>query len=125
MRFAQICTLLVSGTLLASPVLAEETPIHIDTDLSGDYFIVERAGTEQQPIVTVKNAGPGFSHFIKREFDCQAHSFRYLAEGDSLQGMAEIDPKPDMEAVSPGSIPDQLLGYVCPKDEKKPDPAAE
>ncbi|NEX18945.1 hypothetical protein G3480_01205 [Thiorhodococcus mannitoliphagus] len=125
MRSDQACLALITGLLVGSPALADETPVDIQTDLEGDYFIVEQSGTANRPILVAKRAAPGYDHFIKREFDCDARRVRYLAEGDSLQSMTEAEPEPEMEPISAGSISDQLSKYVCPEAKPESQPAAE
>jgi len=119
MRLPDLSTVLLTGLLATAPVLADEIPIEIETDLEGDYFIVDKTGPENRPIVTVKQVDGTYRYFIKREFDCETHRVRYLGEGESQAAMDASEPEsaPDMEAISPGSISDQLAGYVCPKPE--------
>jgi len=127
MRLPDLSTLLLTGLLATAPVLADEIPVEIETDLEGDYFIVEKTGPENQPIVTVKQVDGTYRYFIKREFDCETHRVRYLGEGESQAAMDASEPEsaPDMEAISPGSISDQLAGYVCPKPEPEAAAGAE
>jgi hypothetical protein len=68
-------------------------------------------------VVLVKQVGPRVTYYIKREYDCEAHSLRYLGEGESLEAVAESQPERDMRAISEGSISDQLAKYVCPEPE--------
>jgi len=127
MRLPDLSTVLLTGLLATAPVLADEIPIEIETDLEGDYFIVDKTGPENRPIVTVKQVDGTYRYFIKREFDCETHRVRYLGEGESQAAMDASEPEstPDMEAISPGSISDQLAGYVCPKPEPEPEPEPE
>ena len=97
--------------------MAEEVPIHIKTDLKGEFFIVEKGGTPQRPTLIVKNTGPGFTNYIKREFDCEAHTMRYLGDGESLDAIAASKPELEMREIREGSISDQLARQVCPKKE--------
>lgn len=127
MRFPLITVPLLAG-VAASPIgLADDIPIDIETDIEGDYFIVEKTGPENRPAVIVKQVDGAYVYFIKREFDCDAHEVRYLGEGDSRAAMDAYEPDspPEMEGIRPGSISDQLAGYVCPKPEPKADAEAE
>ena len=103
------------------PAVADETPIEIDTNLEGDYFIVEKTGTRNKPVVLVKQVAPKVTYYIKREFDCQVRSVRYLGEGESLEAVAASEGQAEMGALRAGSISDQLAKYVCPETP----PAAE
>ena len=118
--------LFLAGVFIAPLGKAEEIAIDIETDLEGDYFIVETTGTKNRPVVVVKQTSPLYTYYIKREFDCEAHQVRYLGEGESRADMAASEPAsaPDMEDIRPGSIPDQLAGYVCPAPEPETDAEA-
>ncbi len=105
----------LAGLLGMLPVLADETPIQIDTDLDGDYFIVERSGDGGKPVLVVKRALPDYVYFTKREFDCAAHTVRYLGEGESLDAVAKSEAEAEMGAIEPDSISDQLAKLVCGK----------
>ena len=119
MRLPDLSTLLLTGLLATAPVLADEIPVEIETDLEGDYFIVEKTGPDNRPIVTVKQVDGTYRYFIKREFDCETHRVRYLGEGESQAAMDASEPEsaPDMEEIRPGSISDQIAAYVCPEPE--------
>jgi len=124
MRFPRFTVLLLTGVATSPIGLAEEIPIDIETDLEGDYFIVEQTGPENRPVVIVKQVDGAYTYFIKREFDCDAHRFRYLGEGESLAAMAASEPEPasEMDDIRPGSISGQLAGYVCPASEPETEP---
>ena len=107
--------LALTGSLGTLAALADDTPIDIKTDLEGQYFIVEKGGTADKPILLVKRAGPGFNHYIKREFDCAAHTARYMGEGESLEEMNAAELGGDASPIEEGTIPDQLSRLVCPK----------
>jgi hypothetical protein len=99
------------GTLSAS---ANDTPIDIKSDLDGQYFMVEKGGTADKQILTVKRAGPGYNHFVKREFDCATHTVRYLGEGATLDEMTAAEPDEKASPIKEASIADQLSRLVCP-----------
>ncbi len=61
----------------------------------------------------MKRAGPGFNHYIKREFDCAAHTERYLGEGESLEELNASEPSAEASPIGEGTIPDQLSRLVC------------
>ena len=112
-------SVILAGLLGVLPCFSAEMPIDIKTDLEGQYFIVEKTGSANKPVLVVKRAAANFAYYIKREFDCQAHTFRYLGEGESLEAMAAtaVQPKPEMGAIKKGSISDQLARHACPKIE--------
>lgn len=103
------------GLMEGLTACAEETPLDIKSDLDGDYFIVEKRGTVNNPVLVVKRVSTDFAYYIKRKFDCEARTVRYLGEGDSLKAMAESEPEAEMSAITEGSVSDQLAKLVCPK----------
>jgi hypothetical protein len=104
----------VSGLAAATVTWADQTPIDIHTDLPGQYFLVERGGTPAKPTLAVKRGGPDWGHYIVREFDCEAHTVRFLGEGKTLAAAVAGPSDPDLRPIDPGSIPDQLMAYACP-----------
>lgn len=114
MRSDSILMLALAGSLGTLSALAEDTPIDIKTDLKGQYFIVEKGGTPEKPTLVVKRAAPGYNHYVKREFDCAAHTVRYLGEGESLEEMAAGQPDAEGNPIEKDTIPDQLARHVCP-----------
>lgn len=113
MRSNSVLILALAGSLGALSAAADDTPIDIQTDLEGQYFLVETGGTAAKPTLVVKRAGPGFNHYIKRELDCAAHTERYLGEGESLKEMAATLPDSEARPIEGGTIPDQLARLVC------------
>jgi hypothetical protein len=103
------------GSLGPLSAVADDTPIDIKTDVQGQYFLVEQAGTAANPTLVVKRAQPGYNHYIKREFDCAAHTVRFLGEGESLDEMNAAQPDAEASPIKEGTIPDQLSRLVCPK----------
>ena len=114
MRSHTILMLALAGSLGTLSALAGDTPIDIKTDLEGQYFIVEKGGTPEKPTLVVKRAAPGYNHYVKREFDCAAHTVRYLGEGDSLEEMTAAQPDAESNPIEKDTIPDQLARIVCP-----------
>lgn len=120
MRSRTALILALAGTFGPLAAVAEETPIAIKTDLDGQYSMVEKGGTADKPTLVVKRAGPGFSHYIKREVDCAARTVRYLGEGASLQEMNAPLPEETSVPIEAGSIDDQLAKLVCPEAPADP-----
>lgn len=115
MRSTTALILALAGSVGTLSAVADDTPIDIKTDLEGQYFMVEKGGTADKPTLVVKRAAPGYNHYIKREFDCAAHTVRYLGEGESLDEMNAVELDGDADPIEVGTIPDQLSRLVCPK----------
>jgi hypothetical protein len=112
----RILVLAVVGLTGSLPALAAEYPIEINTDIKGKYYIVEKTGTSNNPVLVTKQVRPNATtHYIKRWFDCKNQTVRYLGEGDTLEELNKAAPEPDSTAIEEGSIPDQLAKHVCPK----------
>lgn len=106
----------ISSILCASSALAGEYPIAIQTDSRGEYFVVNKGGTANNPTLLVKWVGAdGRPYYVKRLFDCKAHTAQYLGEGDTLEQAAKPLPNQEMFLVGQGSIESQLANHVCPK----------
>jgi hypothetical protein len=116
MRSYAVLIVALSGSLGILSALAEDTPIDIHTDIEGQYFLVEEGGSFSKPTLVVKRVAPGVTHYIKREFDCDARTVRYLGEGESLEEMEASQPDSEANPINAGSIPDQLARLVCPDE---------
>ncbi len=117
MRSNAVLIIALSGPLGALSALADDTPIDIQTDLEGQYFLVEQGGSPGKPTLVVKRVATGITHYVKREFDCAAHTVRYLGEGENLEELATSQPDSSEEnPITAGSIPDQLARLVCPDE---------
>jgi hypothetical protein len=103
------------GSLGPLSAVADDTPIAIQTDLEGQYFLVDTGGTEANPTLVVKRAAPGYTHYIKREFDCAARTVRYLGGGESLEALNAAQLDTPATPIKAGTIPDQLARLACPK----------
>jgi hypothetical protein len=114
MRAKLRCCVVMTGLVGTLSAVADDTPVDIKTDLEGQYFLVEKAGTATAPTLLVKRVASYGTHYVKREFDCEARTERYLGEGDSLKALAASEPDTEATAINAGSIADQLLQYVCP-----------
>ena len=109
MHSKTVLMLAMAGSLGTLSALADEIPIDIQTDLEGQYFIVEKGGSADKPTMVVKRAAPGYTDYIKREFDCAAHTVRYLGEGESLEEINAAQPGVEAHPIKERSISDQLF----------------
>lgn len=108
------CCLVLTGLVVTLPAVAEDITLAIQTDLEGQYFLVEKGGTPTLPTLLVKRVAPYGTHYVKREFDCEAKTQRHLGEGDSSEAVAASEPNAKAAAIKVGSIADQLIQYACP-----------
>jgi len=112
----QRCILIAVVVLAASAARAADTPIDIKTDLEGaKFFIVEKGGTATNPTVLVKRADAAAKiYYVKREFDCRAHTVKTVGQGESLTEVNKPLKDATMRPIASGSIADQLARHVCP-----------
>lgn len=104
-----------TGLLAAAAAFAAEYPIDLKTDVKGKFYVVEKSGTAENPVVVTRQVRPNqTTHFIKRWFDCKNWTVRYLGEGETLAELQNAQPEPDSTAIAEGSIPEQLARHVCP-----------
>jgi hypothetical protein len=115
MRMYAVLIAGVLGPCWISSAHAADTPIDIHTDIEGQYFLVGEGGSFGKPTLVVKRVAPDAStHYIKREFDCDTRTVRYLGEGESLEEMQASQPEPEVNPIVRGSIADQLMRLACP-----------
>ncbi|MFZ1537075.1 MAG: hypothetical protein WAT23_06810 [Chromatiaceae bacterium] len=114
MRAKLRCIVALTGLVGTLSAAADDTPVDIKTDLEGQYFLVEKGGTTTAPTLLVKRVASYGTHYVERQFDCEAKTERYLGEGDSIKAVAASEPETEATAINAGSIADQLLQYVCP-----------
>jgi len=107
---------LMAVPLAAASAFAAEYPIDIKTDLKGSkFFVVEKSGTANNPIVVVKRVAGTTNSYTKREFDCKARTVKALGRGDSLEALNKAEPDKEAFPIKENSIPDQLAKHACPK----------
>ena len=105
----------LSGLLGALPTFADERPIELNTDLKGQYFIVEQSGAPNALTLVTRRATGEKSVYTKQELDCEARTARLLANGSSIDALVDLRPLQEATPIEPGTIVDQLAAHVCPK----------
>ena len=86
--------------------------ISVWSDSKARYWELSRGGTSTAPTNVTRRVGPSGTSYAEREYDCSNHTFRYLAEGDSLAGMIS-KANERMSTLVEGSISDIMWHYVC------------
>lgn len=64
--------------------------------------------------IITRRQGPSGVSFSKREVDCAAETFRYMAEGESLDTMSETNDA-NLGQLTEGSISTLVSDYACRK----------
>ncbi len=104
----------IVGSLGALSARADDTPIDIQTDVKGQYFLVEKGGTADTPTLVVKRAKAGYNYYVKREFDCAAHTVRYSGRGGESGGNGRSATRPRSEPHRGGDHPRPALASRVP-----------
>lgn len=91
----------------------QDERIFVPTDSGAQYFLIERAGTQNRPILTTKRVGPSGTSYARREFDCNANTFRYLGDGDTLEEMKASRPDKTMSPLVRESISEYIGRLAC------------
>jgi hypothetical protein len=79
-----ITALILSVTALTAQA---ETKIPSGAGDKGTYFIMSNQVIQGRNLVVSRRAGPSGTSFAAREINCQNETFRYVAEGDTVEDM--------------------------------------
>ena len=91
------------------------TAFDVPSDPRARYFLLNVAPGEGGNIVaTTRREGPSGTSFSRREINCDAQTFRYIGEGDTLEQAKQPAPNPgDMGPLVDGSISDVSVKFAC------------
>jgi hypothetical protein len=90
-------------------------PIILPMDPEAQYFVVGRTGRSDKPTLATQRIGPNGITFSKRLFDCKAHTFKYLSDGNTLAALNRAAPAREMSPLVEGSISDYWWRHACHK----------
>lgn len=103
------------GLMAVSPAFTGEYPLAIKSDLEVEYFVVEKGGSPEQPMLLLKRVRPNGTIYSKRLFDCDARTYQELGSWASLEEVATTCPDSDMNPVREDTIAYQLWQHACGK----------
>lgn len=103
----------VLGLCTLTSASAGEYPLPIQTDLKVEYFVIEKAGTPEQPTLLLKRVRSGATSYSKRLFDCKGHAYKFLGSGESLKAVAVSKADEELVPVQEGTIAEQLWKHAC------------
>ncbi len=101
--------------LACTPAAADEYSLDIDNDLKAEYFVVEKAGTPEQPTLLVKRVRAGTTSYSLRLFDCEGQSYKKLGSADSVEALADVPLADDLVPAQEDTIAYQLWEHACGK----------
>jgi hypothetical protein len=101
----------------AAPATQDEggTPFDVPSDSRAKYYLLNVAPGESGNIVaTTRREGPSGTTYSRREINCDAQTFRYIGEGDTLEQAKQPAPNPgEMSPLVDGSISDVAVKFSC------------
>lgn len=103
------------GLCALSCTYADEYPLDIRTDTKSAYFVVEKSGSPEQPVLVVKRVRAGAASYSKRIFDCDAGTTGSLGSSESLEDLANGCGEGDMVPVTEDTVIFQLWKHACGK----------
>lgn len=104
---------------VTAPALEAESAggsaFEVPSDTRARYFLLSVApGKEGNIIAITRREGPSGTSFSRREIDCDARTFRYIGEGDTLAKAKLPASNPgDMSPLVVGSISDVAVKFAC------------
>lgn len=98
----------------ATPAVAV-TPIPVPSDPKADYGLISVSPMDNGHLqFTTRRLGPSGESYARREVDCKGMTFRYLAEGDTMEDIAVDDADPgSMGTLETGSISWEVARFAC------------
>ena len=106
-----------NGTLTEN-VANEQSPsgpsIPVSSDGASYQLISSQKMSNGNLEVVTRRDGPSGRSFARREIDCEAMTFRYLGEGDTLDQAMEDVPQPgDLSEAMATSISGEVARFAC------------
>jgi hypothetical protein len=92
---------------------SSEYPLSIPSDPGVKYYVLNKEGTKDMPILVTKRIGSSGTSYAKRIFDCKNKTTKYLGDGDTIAEMNNSSPSPSMGGIYPQSIAWYQWNHVC------------
>lgn len=88
-------------------------PYKIESDPSATYYNLEFGGRGTLRTIVTKREGKSGTSYAKREIDCNARTFRYLGEGDTLAEAKRSNGNFPMGHLTDRSISSYVADQAC------------
>lgn len=101
---------------LAMAEVIKSTGVSVPTDPGATYkIVVQDLGYGRSALVVIsQRIGSSGTSFAVREVNCDASTFRYMGEGDTLEeAMNSVDDTATMSPLVDGSISDYIVRAAC------------
>ena len=114
-------SILVTALAALMPIAAvaeviKSTSVPVPTDSKASYkIVVQDVGYGKSALIVIsQRIGPSGESFAIREVNCEASTFRYMGEGDTLdEAMNSVDDTAAMSSLVDGSISDYIVRAAC------------
>lgn len=95
----------------------EGESIPVPSDPKASYRLLDWSKISNGNLeATTRRDGPSGTSYARREIDCDARTFRYLGEGDTLEAAKADGPNPgEMGELTEESISTYVSNFVCHK----------
>lgn len=100
----------------ASAEVVKSTSVSVPSDSGASYkIVVQDVGYGKSALIVIsQRIGSSGTSFAIREVNCDAGTFRYMGEGDTLdQAMNSVDDTAQMSPLVDGSISDYIVRAAC------------
>ncbi|MBX3561102.1 MAG: hypothetical protein KF780_04745 [Sphingomonas sp.] len=106
---------LLDSAISETVTVPEGEAVPVPSDPRASYRLVSWSRMENGNLEALtRRDGPSGTSFARREIDCDAMTFRYLGEGDTLaEAEADSPNLGEMSALLPGSISTEVSEFVC------------
>ncbi len=85
----------------------------VPSDSNAQYFIIERGGTMNEPIIVTRRVGSSGESYSKRIYNCLENTVKYLGSGSTLVVMNNSKPAPKMALIVDNSIAYHVKLQAC------------
>lgn len=115
-RHILLAALAAAISTTAEAEVIKSTSVSIPTDSGASYkIVVQDVGYGKSALVVIsQRIGSSGTSFAIREVNCEASTFRYMGEGDTLdEAMNSVDDTAPMSPLVDGSISDYIVRAAC------------
>lgn len=108
---ARIVVGLTCLMLLSAPATA--APLHVPSDPTAKYLLLEAWDGAGWTALLVKREGPGGTRFFRRSYQCLTRTVSYGGDGDTMQALRASKGGPFRVRISNGSVDHDLWIEAC------------
>lgn len=118
MRVVLVTAMALLGGV-AQAQIAVGKPYKIESDPAATYYNLEFGGSGALRTIVTKREGKSGTSYAKREIDCNARTFRYLGEGDTLAEAKRTKGNFPMGPLTDRSISSYVADQACASYQRR------